>query len=111
MRVVDKDFPLICIIFSYYLGAMIFMKILMSYENHLSTCRGWDFNQKIGTESIFVIGPCYTIYSRGHATLELAVSVGRSVGPSRNFSVFRSCPPVRDWGGVYTALFYINIIF
>ena len=60
MGVVDKDFPLICIIFSYYLGAMIFMKILMSYENNLSTCRGWDFNQKIGTGSIFVIGPSYT---------------------------------------------------
>ena len=48
-------------------------------------------------------------FSRGLATLELAVSVGRSVGrsrhvTSRNISVFRSCPPVRDWGGVYTAL-------
>ena len=60
MGVVDKDFSLICIIFCYYWGAMISMKILMSYENHLSTCLGWDFNQKIGTGSIFVIGPSYT---------------------------------------------------
>ena len=74
------------------------------------------------------------IFSRGHATLELAVSVGRSVGllvhnifDSRNifdlqaisaylplpnktwvyFLLYCSCPPVRDWGGVYTALFYL----
>ena len=33
-------------------------------------------------------------------------SVGRSVGGKRHMSVFRSCPPVRDWGGVYTALFF-----
>ena len=47
------------------------------------------------------------IFSRGHATLELAVSVGRSARlsvTSRHISVFRFCPPVRDWGGVYTAL-------
>ena len=49
--------------------------------------------------------PC--LFSRGHATLELAVSVGRS----RNISVFRSCPPVRDWGGVYTTLFPKDILF
>ena len=36
------------------------MEIPLSYENHLSTCRGWDFNQKIGTRSIFQIGPFYT---------------------------------------------------
>ena len=53
---------------------------------------------------------CLFVFSRGHATLELAVSVGRSVGRSvRNISVFRSCPPVRDWGGVYTALFKLEL--
>ena len=60
----------------------------------------------------------YIIFSRGHATLELAVSVGRSVGRSvclsvtfLIFEVFRSCPPVRDWGGVYTALFLLQQLF
>ena len=37
--------------------------------------------------------------NRGHATLELAVSVCRSVCRSvSDISVFRSCLPVRDWG-------------
>ena len=60
--VVDKDFPMICMIFRYSWGAMIFTKIPLSYENHLSTCRGWDFNKKIGTGSIFLIGPTYTTF-------------------------------------------------
>ena len=46
--------------FSLFLGAMIFTKIPLSYENHLSTCQGWDFNKKIGTGSISLIGPSYT---------------------------------------------------
>ena len=32
----------------------------------------------------------YFVFSRGHATLHLAVSVGRSVGPSRNIFEFRA---------------------
>ena len=63
MGVVNKEFSLICMNFCYSRGAMILMKIPMSYENHLSTCRGWDYNQKIGTGSIFPIGPSYTSYS------------------------------------------------
>ena len=56
----DKDFPMICMIFHFSWGAMIFTKIPLSYENHLSACRGWDFNEKNGTGSIFQIGPSYT---------------------------------------------------
>ena len=42
------------------------------------------------------------VFSRGHATLELAVSVCRSVRHSvimLFFEVFRYSPPVHDWGG------------
>ena len=64
-----------------------------------------------------------SIVSRGHATLHLAVSVGRSVGPSfRHIFEFRAvfallllpnggqldCRVVRDWIAVYPALFYIR---
>ena len=55
------------------------------------------------------------IFSRGHATLHLAVSVGRLVRPSVRPSVtflnserflhYCSCPTVRDWIAVYPALF------
>ena len=51
------------------------------------------------------------IFSRGHATLHLAESVGRSVGlsatflNSERFSHCRSCPTVCDWIAVYPALF------
>ena len=41
--------------------------------------------------SLLVAVEILIIFSRGHATVELAVSVGGS------------CPPVRDWD--YTALF------
>ena len=44
------------------------------------------------------------IFSRGHATLELAVLVGRLVR-SHHISVLCTCPPVLYWGGVYMALF------
>ena len=60
MRHADKDFSPICIIFCHPLRPMIFVKIPFSYENHLSTCQGWGFNQKIGTGSIFQIWPCHT---------------------------------------------------
>ena len=49
-----------------------------------------------------------------HATLHLAVSVGRSVGRSvdpthffnfERFLLYRFCPTVRDWIAVYPALF------
>ena len=52
------------------------------------------------------------IFSRGHATLELAVSVRRYVGRSEillnceRFSHYSSCPTVRDCIAVYPALFY-----
>ena len=48
------------------------------------------------------------ICNRGNATLELAVSVGRSVGNIFDFKVFRSCPPVRDCLAVHPALFFTN---
>ena len=53
------------------------------------------------------------VFSRGHATLELAVSVGRSVGrsvcrsvTSRHVTFLFSAPahPSATGGGVYTAL-------
>ena len=50
------------------------------------------------------------LFSRGHATLHLAVSVGRSVGRSvtflnsEPFLRYCSCPTVRDWIAVYPAL-------
>ena len=56
-------------------------------------------------------GGCFIlsfVFSSGHATLEAALSVSQSVGNQNKmsvFSLFRSCPPVRDWGGVYTGLF------
>ena len=61
------------------------------------------------------------IFSRGHATLHLAMSVGTLVGPSvrrsvtflnsERFSHYCSCPTVRDWIAVYPALFsiYVNL--
>ena len=48
------------------------------------------------------------IFSRGHATLELAVSVGRKERRSVTFLIFEvfcSCPPDRDCLAVYPALF------
>ena len=51
------------------------------------------------------------VFSRGHATLHLAVSVRPSVRPSvtflncDRFSHYCSCPTVRDWIAVYPALF------
>ena len=72
----------------------------------------------------WLVGPFVTLFlfSRGHATLHLAVSVGRlvcrSVGPSvrpsvtllnsERFSHYCSCPTVRDWIAVYPALFLFN---
>ena len=59
------------------------------------------------------------VFSRGHATLHLAVSVGMLVGPSVRRSVtflnsgwflhYCSCPTVRDWIAVYPALFYFIV--
>merc|ERR1712074_280478 len=56
-----------------------------------------------------------SFFSRGHATLHLAMSVGRSirrsVRPSVTFLIserflrYCSCPTVRDWIAVYPALF------
>ena len=64
--------------------------------------------------SLFDMSHCI-FFSRGHATLHFAVSVGpsvrRSVGPpviflnSERFSHYCSCPTVRDWIAVYPALF------
>ena len=50
------------------------------------------------------------LFSRGHATLHLAVSVGRlrTFLNSERFSHYCSCPTVRDWIAVYPALFYIH---
>ena len=54
------------------------------------------------------------IFSYGHATLHLAVSVRPSVRPSvtflncERFSHYRSCPTVRDWIAVYPALFFFK---
>ena len=47
------------------------------------------------------------IFSRGHATLHLAVLVGPSVTflNCERFLHYRSCPTVRDWIAVYPALF------
>ena len=51
------------------------------------------------------------VFSRGHATLHLTVSVGRSVRRSVTFLncerilLYCSCPTVRDWIAVYSALF------
>ena len=57
-------------------------------------------------------------FSRGHATLHLALSVGRSVGRSvrpsvtflnsERFSHYCSCPTLRDWIAVYPALLNLN---
>ena len=50
------------------------------------------------------------VFSRGRATLHLAVSVGKSVRPyvtflnSEQFLRYCSCPTVRDWIAVYPAL-------
>ena len=55
------------------------------------------------------------IFSRGHATLHLAVSVGRSVSPSvtflnsERFSHYCSCPTVREWIAMYPASFMVEM--
>ena len=53
----------------------------------------------------------FPVFSRGHATLHLAMLVGRSVGPLvrhifefERFSHYCSCPTVRDWIAVYPVL-------
>ena len=48
------------------------------------------------------------ISSRGHATLELAVSVRRSVTSSKSERFLIHCPfpPICDWGLKYTAMFF-----
>ena len=48
------------------------------------------------------------LFSRKHATLHLAVSVGGSVTflNCEPFSHYCSCPTVRDWIAVYLALFF-----
>ena len=60
------------------------------------------------------------IFSRGNAALHLAVSVGRSVRlsnrrsvtflNSKRFSLYCSCPTVRDCPAVYPALFFQKAI-
>ena len=59
------------------------------------------------------------IFSRGHATLHLAVLVGpsvrRSIRPSvtflnsKQFLRYCSCPTIRDWIAVYPALLPYNV--
>ena len=50
--------------------------------------------------------------NRGHATLHLAVLVGRSVGPSVTFlnseRFLHYCSTIPDWIAVYPALFYMK---
>ena len=98
MGVVDKDFSLICIIFSYSWGAMIFMKIPLSYENHLSTCQGWDFNTKIGTGSIFLFGPSY-------ATVRILGTWGHLYSQNKEWyrvACYVLLPLPIDWKSFYT---------
>ena len=58
--------------------------------------------------------PALFIFSRGHGTLHLAVSVGPSIGRSVTFLNsdwflhYCSCPTVRDWIAVYPALFFLS---
>ena len=71
------------------------------------------------SKRFFVVGPfpsisfgiaVQCIFSRGHATLHLAVSVGRSVPllvtflNCERFSHYCSCPTICDWIAVYPAL-------
>ena len=56
----DKDFPMICMMFRYSWRDTIFIKMPLSHTNHLNTWWGWDFNEKIATGSIFQTGPSYT---------------------------------------------------
>ena len=68
-------------------------------------------NQLCSLTSFLYVCLNQNIFSRGHATLHLAVLVGRSVRPSvtflncEQFSHYCSCPTVRDWIAVYPALF------
>ena len=67
---------------------------------------------------VIVVVEVVDFFSRGHATLHLAVSVGPSVRPSvgpsvtflnsERFSHYCSCPTVRDWIAVYPALFQFD---
>jgi len=56
------------------------------------------------------VEPISIIFSRGHATLHLGVSVGMSVTNNSEFRAvlhYSSCPTVRDCIAVYPALFII----
>ena len=80
-------------------------------------CSKSFFSYKISLK----IDPINPLVSRGHVTLHLAMSVGRSVRPSVGPSVtflnserflhYNSCPTVRDWIAVYPALFFSCLLF
>ena len=81
---------------------------LLNNDNSCRNCRNWNYH-------FFAVSfRCYylhLIFSRGHASLHLAVSVRRSARQSviflnfERFSNFWSCPTVRDWITVYRAFF------
>ena len=58
-----------------------------------------------------------SVFSRGHASLHLAVSVSPSVGRlvtflnSQWFLHYCSCPTVSDWIAVYPALFIVELVY
>ena len=69
-----------------------------------------------GTDGLFLLFVFLFLFSRGHATLHLAVSIRPSVGPvtflnCERFSHYCSCPSVRDWIAVYPTLFSFHETF
>ena len=78
---------------------------------NLEAISGEDDCERQISVRIFSDHVFFKLFSRGHATLHLAVSVGRSVSRyvtflnSERFSHYCSCPTVRDWIAVYPALF------
>ena len=85
-----------------------------------NTPYGWGYMRPCVTVARLLLRNSTLIFSRGHATLHLSVSVGRSVGRSvrpsvrpcvkflnsERFSHYGSCATVRDWIAVYPALFH-----
>ena len=85
---------------------------IRKFDSFSTIWKNWDTIRK---KSRFISASSSNLFSRGHATLELAVSVGLLVRHvtfliRERFRHYCPCPTVRDWGAVYPALFLLYSI-
>ena len=104
----------------FYLILLITNTLLITKHLHFSTKQDRieplirarrSLTALINYEKQMLLKNAGAVLGGGHASLHLAVSVGRSVRPSvtflnsERFSHYCFCPTVRDWIAVYPALF------